>query len=411
MEIKRNSLVILIFWIIVTATLLPYLEHVQKALSYVIASGVVVFLSLFLLIASKRFRIFQSISKKSPHFWLFFLFLLTSQYLAVLLGLLDFWSLTKITGYLVIGIIGYFILPTVIKKEQIWAFWMFLAVIGGVFSFIGLVIVLRGELNLFGLHWEPTPWLIPTLGIPATQSIFSDSNYFSIIPFFGFLASLYLLRKKKILGKALSCFLLGLNLAGIFLSYSRATYLAILFSFLLWLLIGSTTFKKMTIFFLVILIVTGAFFFTESSPQLQSFLQISKGLSGREILWPAAFEAILEKPILGWGIGNVSNVTQSQELPHLWTSSHNSFLDFAIMAGIPATILYLWVIIVSIKRLYFSQKRNLERKILLSSILGMLVIMQLTTHTLGGISFGSFMFTMLLGFANSWDINNENEKQ
>jgi O-antigen ligase len=142
-------------------------------------------------------------------------------------------------------------------------------------------------------------------------------------------------------------------------------------------------------------------------------------MSGREYLFGAALRALAERPLLGWGVGNVSEAIQrhlgwpqrsgsfagylfQQGIAREWASAHNGFLDYLIMTGIVGGLIYLWLILVSVARLWFASYRNLHRRFLLSATAGMLVAAQFTTHTVGGISFGSFMFTLLLGMANCW---------
>ena len=65
----------------------------------------------------------------------------------------------------------------------------------------------------------------------------------------------------------------------------------------------------------------------------------------RFLLWPQMLEAVLEKPLWGWGWGEVSKAHNSiahhykSSLP--FTYAHNIFLDSAIGMGIPLTVLFI----------------------------------------------------------------------
>jgi O-antigen ligase len=404
-KISKKKLFIFLAEISLIATLFPILAYVPKTIGYVIAVGVILLTSFIFLAFSRSFNLLKISIENSPHFWIFFLFLLLSQYVVTLLGFLDIWGLIKVVGYLMVAICGYFIFPALFLKDNCIYFpWSFFSKLGAIFSFFGILIVLKGKIEFLGLEWSASLWNIPLVKLPATSSLFSDPNYFSIIPFLGFIGSLYLIKSQKFsfLKKLGLLFLSGLNLAGIFFSYSRAAYLATFFLIVFLILMESNFVKKLILTTLIILSIFILFNTIQNIPQLQTFLGTERALflSGREILWPAAIEVLNTHPILGWGIGNVDEIILSQNLPNSWTSSHNSFLDFAIMCGIPVTLLYLLVIIISIKRLYYLKSQRFDRKILLCSIFCMLIIMQFTTHTLGGVAFGSFVFSFLLGTAN-----------
>jgi O-antigen ligase len=264
-------------------------------------------------------------------------------------------------------------------------------------------------------------WLIPGIGLPQTSSVFEDSNYFGVVALVGFLASLYVFRARQrrrisYLGASL---LTALNALGVFLSYSRSAYVALSVGVLIWFLVDARSDRKILILLAAGLAVIGARALLREQSSLRAFAQIDKGLSGREYLFRAALQAVAERPILGWGVGNVHEAIQRslrwpqggddfaahlfrQGIAQQWVSAHNGFLDYFIMTGIPVGLTYSWFILLSAARLWFSSRRNLERRFLLSATAAMLVGSQFITHTVGGISFGSFLFTLLLGMANWW---------
>jgi len=379
------------------ATLAPYLEHIPRLIGYALAFTVVILASLLFVNQPGYLGKVSKISRNSPHFWIFALFLLLSQYINGLFGLIGLWGLMKTIGYIIIGISAYLVFPAVLKGEKSRRLWSFLAKLGALFSLLGIIIVVNGGLEIFGLSWEPS-FTIQGLGIRSTKSIFFDSNYFAVVTFVGFIASLYVLKSKSF-NRLWAMSFLFLNLLGLLLTYSRATYVALFVALVVWFAIDSKLPQKILIILIVILIAIGGTIAIQPSPQLQLFLQIKRGGTGRELLWPAALRAIAERPLVGWGVGNVAQAIHNAVLP--WASSHNSFLDFFMMTGLPVGLIYIWLIIISITRLYLSRKHDVERRFLLTIIIGTLVLIQFTTHTVGGISFGSFILALLLGMANA----------
>jgi len=426
--INRQSLEIHLIKGTLVVTLLPYLSHLSQSAAYAIATGTVVLISLFLLTRRKGVRTTSKLLRNSPHFWVLVFFLLLSQYLVTLFWGLSIWGLIKTVAYIVVLICTYPIIAPGIRRLSK-PIWSFMANLGGVLSLIGVIISICGGLTFWGLEWT-AKWPIPATGILQTASIFKDSNYFGVVAFLGFMASLYLLTstKRHVFSRLRASVLITLNSLGIFLSYSRATYLALGIALLAWFLIDAKFSKKVLILFFSGFLVIGGILLIRGKPAFRSFVQVDKGLSGRELLFRAAISAILERPLFGWGVGNVDVVIQQhishwtsaansfvdyliqQGIAKRWTSAHNGFLDFFIMAGIPAGLIYIWFILVNLKRLYWVRIHNTERRFLLSTIIGMLVIAQFTTHTIGGISFGSFMLTVLLGIANCWPLAMERNR-
>ena len=379
------------------ATLAPYLEHIPRLIGYALAFTVVILASLLFVNQPGYLGKVSKISRNSPHFWIFALFLLLSQYINGLFGLIGLWGLMKTIGYVIIGISAYLVFPAVFKGGKSGRLWSFLAKLGALFSLLGIIIVVNGGLEIFGLSWKPSYTMVG-LGIHSTKSIFFDSNYFAVVTFVGFITSLYVLKSKSFNRLWAMSFLL-LNLLGLLLTYSRAAYVTLFVALVVWFTIDSKLPQKVPIMLIVILIAIGSTIAVQTSPQLQLFSQIKRGGTGRELLWPAALRAIAERPLVGWGVGNVAQVIHNAGLP--WASSHNSFLDFFIMTGLLTGLIYIWLIAISITRLYFSRKHSVERRFLLAAVSGMVLLVQFTTHTVGGVSFGSFILTLLLGMANA----------
>jgi len=421
--VSKGRLQARLIYLLFTVTLLPYLKYVPQPVAYAVAAGMIVTISLLMLVLSsaKDFEVIQKLISSSPHFWAFVFLLLGSQYLVVLSSGLSSWGFVKTIGYILVLTCTYVVLaPRILSSGKMT--WRFVARLGGVLSLFGVIVSIRGSVALLGLSWSAR-WRIPVVGVLQTTSIFEDSNYFSVVTFVGFMASLYLLTSEKRVWPKLSASVLAtLNAFGAFLSYSRATYLALTISIVVWGLLDTNVRKKAVILLSAALIAIGGTPLIRTMPTLRTFVQLEKGLSGRERVFPAAITAIAERPLFGWGVGNVKyaiqknigNWTNAREsfVDHLiqrgagnrWASAHNGFLDFFVMTGIPGGLMYVWFILISARRLFVTRNHTTESRFLLSSIAGMVIISQFTTHTVGGTSFGSFLFTALLGMANCWPV-------
>jgi O-antigen ligase len=67
----------------------------------------------------------------------------------------------------------------------------------------------------------------------------------------------------------------------------------------------------------------------------------------RLVIWRSALEAIAQKPLLGWGFGQISMAQQATALHYpateeFFISAHNILLDILLFMGIPCVLLLLW---------------------------------------------------------------------
>lgn len=307
-------------------------------------------------------------------------------------------STTKAIGYVLFLFIAYFILSRsfLIHSRSIWpALSLCLTVVTG----IGVVSGLFGELELFLLQTRNTHWDIPGVGIPAISSVFVDENYFSLLAFVGFLGGAYSFEiNQKRWKKSFWLLVCTVNLAALVLSYSRSAYVATFLAVVVW------KFGKRVR--LASRILSGAVFITglllvlisRGSPdRIQTFFQISHGLTGREELWSAAVRLILSRPLSGWGLGRSGE--------HLleytkWSSTHNTLLDFSLMTGLPGGLLLLSLIALSFRSIFFVVQDSKEGRFVAATLVGLFIMNQFLTFTPGGTSFGSLVFAIVLGMTN-----------
>lgn len=393
--IKIDVLSLVVF-IVLLGGLTTYIAYVSKSFGYVISASSIAFSSLLLLRNRKIATMGWRLLSVSTWFWLWGFALLGSQLMVTFQGLLSLEGLVRTIGYLMLFTMTYFILApaALIRGEKVWPL---LGCVLSVPSLIGIM----GSIGVLPIGVQP--WKIPIINLPQIRSIFMDSNYFGLVAFVGMVSSMYgaMLSKKRFL-QLLWTTLSLINFVSFVLSYSRAAYFATCTVAIVWFLTSKKTrwpWKvSLSITTLVAFVVLANW--AVNNPEMRAFLQINRGLTGRELLWPAALEAVAEKPLFGWGVGNVDDVVLGTI--SRWNSTHNTFLDFAIMTGIPGLIALMWIVVASMIPLLRKKGEDFHhRRFLLALLTGLLIICQFITFTPGGAGFASLIFALALGQANA----------
>jgi len=89
-------------------------------------------------------------------------------------------------------------------------------------------------------------------------------------------------------------------------------------------------------------------------PGLLAYMQRDVGsLTGRTELWAFAIQRIIERPFIGYGYEASGVLFLSRDFPLWWgpwdlgphSSLHNGYLDHAVGIGIPATLLWLFIVL------------------------------------------------------------------
>lgn len=393
------SLAVIVVMIGSLTTYVNY-SYLSKTVGYVISVSFILFSSFTLLMNQKIVNIAWKLLLLSLWFWLWAFVFLGTQLIVAFQGDLSPEGLARTVGYLGIFTLTYFILgpAALLKGDTIWPF------LGTVISGCSSIGIL-GAIGLLKIGVKP--WEIPILGVPWTQSIFMGANYFAVVAFIGLISSSYgYILSKTTRSKLYWGTLSTINTIALVLTYSRAAYLALLVSATVWILTSRKirTRWKVVFILLMILILVSIVGLMQTNQEIRFFLQVKRKLTGRELLWPAAIQSISEKPFFGWGVGNVDDVVLST-VDH-WRSTHNTFLDFAIMTGIPGLITLLWVIVASIWVLLRKKYWRVEDgRFLLTLLSGLLITNQFITFTPGGAGFASFILALALGQANTLRVN------
>jgi O-antigen ligase/tetratricopeptide (TPR) repeat protein len=203
----------------------------------------------------------------------------------------------------------------------------------------------------------------------------------------------------------------------IFRTQTRGTVLALVFSFLGFLILTALSYWKnktvrtVSIVLLGFGIIGSILFwanrdsaFIQNNPLLVRVATISatEGTGkARLVNWGIAFEGIKERPILGWGQENYSYVFAQKYDPRMYAQepwfdrTHNMFLDWGVQGGIPAIVLYVGLFLTAVWTIYYSTSLARIEKNILISLLGAYVVHNMFVFD----NYSSYlMFFTTLGF-------------
>lgn len=375
-----------------------YSRSEDRMMVYTIAVALAALASVLFWLDPAIGHLIRRIVPRSPHFLLYLAFLILSQLVSILIssrsGIRDFvWGLT----YAFVGFISYFVFPAAIA-HGLFRRWLTLLIGAGVIvSGVGLYVSVTGATSLLGLDYtgrlRPSPF-----GTYVSSSIFHEANRSALVAFFGCVGLLYFLSKRE--HPVLSLAQLIICVANIVITWSRAVYISLFLGFLVWILVRVKPSRRLGIAFGLIVLSAVAVCVAFSVEYLY-YLMFGQGWAFRDIVWPAALRAILDRPLWGYGIGSESSVYEVMyAYSGLAFSVHSTPLGLAFHVGIPAALLWVWVIVISIGRLVRSNLNSLDKASLLAGITGALVAAIFLDYNLGGINYGSFVQSIFLGLAN-----------
>lgn len=207
-------------------------------------------------------------------------------------------------------------------------------------------------------------------GVP---SFLGNSTFLAIYMFFMAVWAFMLFLQKKIKKQKITYgVLFCLFVLTIFLTGSRATYLALIVSSFFFFFFYPFNIKRIktlkitagSILLLALIVIAVFNFFPQLSEKNQIFARLSNRLSVERVaedlfgtrfaVWNIAIQAIKDKPLLGWGPENFyigfekyyePTVSNMQRL--WWDRPHNIFLDIAVNFGLIALFFYIsfWIIL------------------------------------------------------------------
>jgi hypothetical protein len=303
------------------------------------------------------------------------------------------------------SLIAYTLYPAVIGKDGIRGWWTILLIIGTISSVFGIYAGITGREELMGLRIGRQSIYMGIFDMYFTSGPFHESNMFGLATCLGLIAGLFhAVKARWAINRFIALFLTGICAGGLFFSGSRQIYFGLFFGFWGWLLTGTSSLKKLFITLLSIMVIMGMWYITWNNVIVNAIVTPQKGMSGREFLWPAAISAMLDRPITGYGSSDLSMeavfVHGGYEEDIVPVPVHNGPLDLGVMAGFPAAILYISLFVISFRRLLTSSMELTTKRFFTTVMIVYISANMFQAYTIGGISYGSLVFTIFLGICN-----------
>lgn len=333
-------------------------------------------------------------------------------------NLLPFW--------LLVALWGIFLLATIFSLDPYYSFWESPLRAGGFLNFsFYIFFAILAFLFLHKQDWQKI-WLFSILVgvLVSIIAVFQQFNILSkiIIPYSGrtpstmggpiflalyllllvFITFSFLLKEKEKKKKLFYLSALLLFFYVILITGSRAAYFGLLIGFFYFIFAWQKSFfplkKKillsaLKILFVILLIsISYGVYYLNTQPKLPNYLQesrvfqeFSNRLSINLVLedprfsaWVISFEAVKQKPILGYGPENFSIAFDKNYDPSLlyiskaWGSwydrAHNFLFDISVTAGIPALIIYLSLFAALFHRLQKVKEKQIEDSLICHGI-------------------------------------------
>ncbi|BDW88147.1 O-antigen ligase family protein [Thalassospira tepidiphila] len=224
-------------------------------------------------------------------------------------------------------------------------------------------VALAAGADLMG--WQTTFWFAKQAHLGDWTGSFANRTAFGILMAFGILACLFLYDQSRMLSTAKRLDQAGgwlaiavLFAAALLESHSRLAFIMALVGGVIFIILTprenvQSTKRLIVITLGIIATITIAIL---ASPELfDRFTDLARGdLIQRDDLWITALHAIAERPLTGWGADSIGLVIAHFATPDLnanaqWFSSHNLWLDGAIVFGVPIMLILLAALIIAIK--------------------------------------------------------------
>jgi O-antigen ligase len=154
-------------------------------------------------------------------------------------------------------------------------------------------------------------------------------------------------------------FTVGLGAVGVFLSFSRGSWLGGLVAAIGLLFTYPKTTVRLTVILLVVMLILGAGVLSKQMAFAQERMNSEDTANDRWVIWDAGLQMIEAKPIFGWGYenytlyaGQFQRRVNNYVTPHSH-ASHNNYIAIAAELGLPAFFLFafpvLWWLMLTLK--------------------------------------------------------------
>jgi hypothetical protein len=286
----------------------------------------------------------------------------------------------RIVAFPVSFVFGVMILPYYVNVEKFTY----------ILSRTAIILLTAGLLGLL-FSFDPFLWrasvpLLPRISItvPIIKSIFNNPQTLGFLCLAGILSSLYLLIRK---GEATEALVILFLTYGMWITEHRAALLAIV-------LIGifMTSYNYFGKFGIVTFLVVGTIGFIIGLLMIFDILPGLTGISlgGRKQLWYMSYEKFLQKPILGYGPIQTSNI--------IGFPPHSILFRMLITGGLFGSLAYFWIFGYIFINIPLSIKPH--ELVIFAGLLALLITDLFSGNSIFGFSHMSIVMTLFLGYAS-----------
>lgn len=309
-------------------------------------------------------------------------------------------SLVRLVVFIPVFILNYFFVPANISREEFYGTLARLTAVATLVGFPALIVGTVGPIQANPVIARPKPLGFP-IAVPVLMSIFTNQNTMGALAVFGALAALWEYFSFK---KLLPLVLLFINSSGVYFTRGRAAALALLAGLTV---VGIYHFTDRPT--LIAVTVTGLI--TAPAAILIKFGLLpgpefirNVDFSYRVDIWTAAFRAMLERPLFGWGLGNVPEamtpyITHSRVMG---AGPHNSYIRMFAATGIIGGTLYLYIYLKSMSKRLLTVTDNADATEY-GMVLGSIILHTFSGLSLFGLALVSAIPAIILGYAQKDD--------
>lgn len=299
-------------------------------------------------------------------------------------------SMARLSAFVVFS----FTIFVICRNIDFRIFWVWFGSVSAVLVVIGLPTLIVDEYSVSLLtieSWGENTLLLP--GLNTVRSIFANPNSLGIICAFAIVGTIATGRRS-----VASLVIIAINMVGLAASDGQAAQLGVVTG--VGILILSKRSQTLSVLTTVacligILVGTGMVFRLIPGPEFVS----SISLTGRRELWTASAQAFFERPIIGYGTANMSEVLEPYitDQRRLGLGPHNSYIRMILMGGILTGVSYaLLHVVILIKNVQVGTDGALaSHAVLWSSV----VIQFFNGATVFGPSPSSVLFAIALGWS------------
>lgn len=333
-DVRKETL---LFAAIIFATSLTAAPSIPTSVAYLLV--VMAYGALFLFLVSDELPIFYYRPVLYPAAVIAVMFVITFVVNFERSSVLRLLAFTLLTG------VNIFVLPALIDRR---AAFKALGRVTAVFVVIALPVTLLGAYTIgpvtVGTFAYPRDFGLITYHIP--RSIFMTSNLVAALGVFGAIAAGAEWGRERTDRAAA---LVVLNAAAVFITISRSGLLVLGTAIGLYLAyrvfdvegLAATSISGLAALALVVLTILDVL----PIPVLSSIPS-----TGRDVLWKATIQAVVQRPVVGWGLGSDAAVIDQ------WVSiaryddfgTHNSYLRVFLIGGIIAGVSYIVLTVTSL---------------------------------------------------------------